>query len=201
MFDARTMEWSRPPQKAQVTKSRVLFETEPHTDLWQRTYYHFRNDSAPVLQFKTCEKFFSFTVKAQFDYRRRFDQAGVALYLGSDSWLKGSIEYEDGRICRLGAVVTNRGYSDWSSTDISPVREMWFRLSRREDDFCIENSEDGVIFHQMRIAHMFDLPEEISLGIYACSPEESSFEAVFTDLQLTECKWRAHDGQPPDAEA
>ena len=92
MFDARTMEWTRPPQKAQVTKSRVLFETEPHTDLWQRTYYHFRNDSAPVLQFKTCEKFFSFTVKAQFDYRRRFDQAGVALYLGSDSWLKGSIE-------------------------------------------------------------------------------------------------------------
>ena len=53
----------------------------------------------------------------------------------------------------------------------------------------------------MRIAHMFDLPEEISLGMYACSPEESSFEAVFTDLQLTECKWRAHDGQPPDAEA
>ena len=87
MFDARTMEWTRPPQKAQVTKSRVLFETEPHTDLWQRTYYHFRNDSAPVLQFKTCEKFFSFTVKAQFDYRRRFDQAGVALDLGRASWL------------------------------------------------------------------------------------------------------------------
>ena len=32
--------------------------TNPHTDLWQRTYYHFRNDNAPVLQIKTVEKFF-----------------------------------------------------------------------------------------------------------------------------------------------
>ena len=32
--------------------------TEPHTDLWQRTYYHFRNDNAPALQLKTKEKIF-----------------------------------------------------------------------------------------------------------------------------------------------
>lgn len=38
-------------------------------------------------------------------------------------------------------------------------------------------------------------------GIYACSPEESSFKASFTNLEITECKWLAHDGQAPDEEA
>ena len=35
-------------------------------------------------------------------------------------------------------------------------------------------------------------------GIYACSPENSSFKATFTDFKMTECVWQAHDGQQPD---
>ena len=38
----------------------------------------------------------------------------------------------------------------------------------------------------------------IALSFTACSPEESSFTAVFTDMQITECAWKAHDGQQPD---
>ncbi len=41
--------------------------TEPYTDLWQRTYYHFRNDNAPVLQMETDKEYFSFVVKTEFD--------------------------------------------------------------------------------------------------------------------------------------
>jgi len=29
-------------------------------------------------------------------------------------------------------------------------------------------------------------------------PEDSSFKATFTNMELTECKWLAHDGQQPD---
>ncbi len=32
-----------------------------------------------------------------------------------DCWLKTSIEYEPNGMCKLGAVVTNQGYSDWST--------------------------------------------------------------------------------------
>ena len=35
---------------------------------------------------------------------------------------------------------------------------------------------------------------------FACSPENSSFKESFTNMEITECKWLAHDGQPPDAE-
>lgn len=185
--------WTRPPQRFAIADGQVEVFTDPGTDLWQRTYYGFRNDNAPVLQVRTQERYFSFTVRTRFESKRRFDQCGVALYLDSENWLKASIEYENGDYQRLGSVVTNHGYSDWATTDIpASVREMWYRLSRRESDYCIECSEDGVHFRQMRICHLWEGAGEITFGIYACSPEQSSFRAVFSDLEIGPCRWEAH---------
>ena len=150
---------------------------------------------------ETNERYFSFAVKTEIDSKHRYDQAGIVVYLDSENWLKASMEYENEDIQRLGAVVTNNGYSDWSSTDLdASIKSMWFRLSRREDDFCIENSIDGVNYKQMRICHMFNVSDIVSFGIYACSAEDSSFKSVFTNMEITDCKWLAHDGQKPDKE-
>lgn len=198
-INTNELKWERAPKNYTVTDDKAEIFTEPFTDLWQRTYYHFRNDNAPVLQLETDEKYFSFVVKTEFDSKVRFDQSGIVLYLDSDNWLKASVEYENDQIQRLGSVVTNNGYSDWASVDIdASLKSMWFRLSRRDDDFCIENSADGKTFKQMRICHMFAVKDKIRFGIYACSPENSSFRATFTDMEMTECKWLAHDGQQPD---
>lgn len=199
-FNVSNLKWTREPESFEISQEKIEIVTKPHTDLWQRTYYHFRNDNAPVLQMSTTEKFFSFSVKTDFkESHHRFDQCGIVLYLDSDNWLKGSIEYENEQFQHLGSVVTNHGYSDWATTEIpADVKSMWYRLSRREDDFCIECSEDGIVFRQMRVCHLHEAKGEIRFGIYACSPEDSSFRAVFTNMELTECKWLAHDGQAPD---
>ena len=148
----------------------------------------------------TVEKYFSFVVKTEFASKRRFDQCGIVMYLDSDNWLKASIEYENGEYQRLGSVATNLGYSDWATTDIpASVKSMWYRFSRRESDYCIACSHDGVTFKQMRICHMWKGAEEIRFGIYACSPEDSSFEATFTHMEITECKWLAHEPAAPPA--
>ena len=121
------------------------------------------------------------------------------MYLDAENWLKGSVEYENESFQHLGSVVTNHGYSDWATTAISAdVKTMWYRFSRREDDYCIECSQDGKNFTQMRVCHMWESAGKIRFGIYACSPEESRFKAIFTDMQITECAWKAHDGQQPD---
>ena len=194
------LQWTREPRKYSIAPERIEITTEPGTDLWQRTYYHFRNDNAPVLQMETEELFFSFIVRTDFQSsHHRFDQCGVALYLDSENWLKGSIEYENEVFQHLGSVVTNHGYSDWATTEIpADVKSMWYRLSRREDDFCIECSEDGEVWKQMRVCPMHEARGRVRFGIYACSPEDSSFTAVFTDMRVTECAWKAHDGQQPD---
>lgn len=199
MSDFTTFEWTRAPQNYSVSKDKVVIETQPATDLWQRTYYLFRNDNAPLLQMKTEEEFFSFTVKTDFLSTHRFDQCGIIMYLDSDNWIKASVEYENENFQHLGSVVTNNGFSDWSTTEIDASHKtMWYRLSRRKQDFKIECSFDGKDFKQMRICHMFNAQKAIRVGIYACSPENSSFEATFSNPQFTECMWPAHDGQPPD---
>ena len=198
-FDISKLRWTREPESCSIEEDRIEIITRPRTDLWQRTYYHFRNDNAPVLQMETDEKFFSFVVKTSFESKHRFDQCGVVMYLDSENWLKGSIEFENERFQHLGSVVTNNGYSDWATTEIDAcVKSMWYRLSRREEDYCIECSEDGVVFRQMRICHMRKGGGVIRFGVYACSPEDSSFRAVFTNMEMTACKWLAHDGQQPD---
>ena len=199
-IDLANLQWTREPAGYEVKGDTVLVTTAHHTDLWQRTYYHFQNDNAPVLQMKTRQKFFSFVVKTDFTQsHQRFDQCGIVMYLDSENWLKGSVEFENEEFQHLGSVATNNGYSDWATTAIpAEVKTMWYRFSRREDDYCIECSTDGTDFSQMRICHMYAGADEISFGIYACSPEESSFTAVFSDMKITECMWKAHDGQQPD---
>ena len=192
-FEKKNLFWIREADQSDVTDDRITIYTQPKTDLWQRTYYGFQNDSAPVLQMKTSEKYFSFIVKTEFDSKARFDQCGIVVYLDSENWMKASIEYENEQYQRLGSVVTNHGYSDWATTDIdASVKSMWYRLSRRESDYCIECSTDGITFQQMRICHLWEGNEEISFGIYACSPVEGSFQAKFTNMQITECMWEAH---------
>ncbi|MDE7229972.1 MAG: DUF1349 domain-containing protein, partial [Oscillospiraceae bacterium] len=89
-------EWTRQPKSFTVGTDKIEIVTEPHTDLWQRTYYHFRNDNAPVFQIDSEEKFFSFVVKTDFsESHHRFDQCGIVMYLDSENWLKASVEYEN----------------------------------------------------------------------------------------------------------
>lgn len=192
-FDVNALYWVHKPNNFSIENHRIEIVTEPHTDFWQRTYYGFQNDNAPALLMRTSEKFFSFTVKTNFNSKQRFDQCGVIIYQDSDNWFKASIEYEIDQYQRLGSVVTNHGYSDWATTDITAdVKAMYYRLSRRNSDFCIENSYDGITYKQMRIFHLFEGSGEINFGLYACSPENSSFSAVFTEMEITECKWLEH---------
>jgi uncharacterized protein len=206
--DFSQAQWLNPPQSFDVSDQFVEIVTEPNTDLWQRSYYGFRNDNAPALLLESDANF-TFTVKASFEYQNRFDQCGLLIYLDSDNWFKASIEYEDETLARMGSVVTNQGYSDWATTDISSANHRWYRLSRRGPDFLVESSSDGATFNQMRIFHLHSLGETtaemgrldppapavqaIRFGIYACSPLDSSFVARFEEMILDDCQWRSHD--------
>lgn len=199
-MDLTQFHWTRKPESFALGSDRLEIVTRPHTDLWQRTYYHFQNDNAPVFQMETEKPYFSFVIKTDFSgSARRFDQCGIVLYLDSENWLKASVEYENEDFQHLGSVVTNSGWSDWATTVIPvSIKTMWYRLSRREDDYRIECSRDGVTFEQIRICHLAKGGGTIRFGVYAASPEDSSFRAVFSDFALMDCQWPAHDGQPPD---
>lgn len=56
-MDLHKFKWTREPRIYEISDSRILITTAPHTDLWQRTYYHFRNDNAPLLQYEQKSDF------------------------------------------------------------------------------------------------------------------------------------------------
>lgn len=96
-----------------------------------------------------------------------YDQCGLFKRIDHDNWIKISTEYENENISRLGSVVTNLGYSDWSTTDISSeIRSMWYRIRKKGNDYLIDNSWDGENWKQMIITHLHQGTEQLEVGIY-----------------------------------
>lgn len=192
MFNLENAQWFFKPKKYNIKKDEVEIETEPKTDFWQKTYYNFQNDNAPVLYNRINEEYFTFTVKTTFNSKNLFDQCGIAIYQNSNNWVKVGTEYKNEKIAWLGSVVTNNGYSDWATTEIKSIKNIWYRISRRKSDYLIENSYDGINFYQMRIFHLDKGDGTINLGIFACSPGESSFIAKFSEISISQCIWKEH---------
>lgn len=206
-LDTALARWLRSPAKSTINQHSIDLTTEPKTDLWQATYYGFRVANAPSLLWEDAGNF-TFSVCATFQYQKQFDQCGIILYIDDNNWFKASIEHEINSEVRLGSVVTNNGYSDWATTDIAPVEQMYYKLSRRGPDFLLEHSIDGERYVQMRVFHMMSLGDTsmqmgkadppmapqavVEFGVYACSPGDSQFTANFGKLSRTQSTWKSH---------
>ncbi len=188
MFDVTKLTWNKNPLPVVIQDGTVQITTVPKIDLWQKTFGGFAADNAPAFQVPTSEPCFTFTVKASFTGSGMYDQCGLIVYQDADTWLKASMEC-GGEVKYLGSVATNHGFSDWATTEVSAdITTMWYRLTRKKSDFLIECSSDGKYYHLMRMLHMWNCDSTINVGIYACSPQDSSFTATFSDFDFTVLK-------------
>lgn len=175
----------------QIDDGCLILSTSPDTDFWQRTHYGFRRDNGHCLLQPTSYDF-CLTVKTEFDGKMQYDQCGLMIRVDSENWIKTSAEYEAANHLRLGSVVTNYGYSDWATLDIDNRNEpIWYRIQSKNSlaDFLIEYSFDHETWKQLRITHLHQAKDTVLVGIYACSPMQSSFEAKFSELSLTKSAW------------
>lgn len=165
--------------------------TDEQTDFWQNTHYGFQRDNGHCL-FTRRHDDFSVLTQVDFYPKAQYDQCGLMVRIDKDNWLKVSTEYEHERVSWLGSVVTNLGYSDWATQAISSIQQtMWYRISKREQDFLVEYSPDGATWQQMRVAHLHVLPDFYEIGVYACSPVGKGFHCCFKTLEITDNQWLA----------
>ncbi len=166
--------------------------TKSQTDFWQRTHYGFQRDDGHCL-LTTLTGDFSIATRTYFDPVAQYDQCGLIARIDRDNWIKCSTEYEGPSLSRLGSVVTNRGFSDWATQDVTTaVRSVSYRLSKRGQDFLIEYALADQVWHQMRIAHLHQPITSIDVGIYACSPVGNHFRCRFDFIEIDDNHWRAH---------
>ena len=178
--------WHCEPSCWSVGGGHLHVKPDPQTDFWQRTHYGFQADSGHFLYCEVSGDFV-LTARVLFHPVHQYDQAGVMVRVSADCWLKSSVEFEPSGPNRLGAVVTNHGYSDWSTQDFpAEAGEVRLRIRREKDDYIVDASRDGAPWSQLRMAHLHDgSGAPVACGVYACSPRGEGFACGFTDLSVT----------------
>jgi regulation of enolase protein 1 (concanavalin A-like superfamily) len=156
------------------------------TDFWQRTHYGFEADNGHFLHLRATGDFV-LTTKVTSRPAHQYDQAGLMVRVSPACWLKTSVEFEPEGPNRLGAVVTNGQYSDWSTQPLAKeVNSVWFRVRAEENDCIVDASLDGHHWEQIRMARLLERPSagSVSCGLYACSPKAAGYQAEFSFLRF-----------------
>jgi uncharacterized protein len=195
---SRRLEWYNEPKKWYLDKTtaQLVLETDENTDYWQKTHYGFQADNGHFLYAKT-NKNFRMTTRVEAFPASMYDQAGLMIRFTEDTWVKTSLEYIPGGLSKLGAVVTNRGYSDWSTQYVDSTSNdinLYYRLSKLGQNCYVDFSFNGEQWNQIRIAYLH-IPENATVlaGIYACSPQGKEQVVRFDFLKIEELSNGSND--------
>jgi regulation of enolase protein 1 (concanavalin A-like superfamily) len=89
----------------------------PNLDYWSKTFYEpllVKHDAQTLLTPVAADMEATITTAFTLKPRAQFDQAGIMVLVDESTWLKAGLEFTDGAP-RLSCVVTNDGFSDWST--------------------------------------------------------------------------------------
>ncbi|GAA0301935.1 hypothetical protein GGQ92_002275 [Gracilibacillus halotolerans] len=183
-----SLKWHSEPSDWYIDEeaSQLVVKTTEKTDFWQKTHYGFQADDGHFL-FKETKENFRMTTKLKLILKNKYDQAGLMIRFSEDMWIKTSLEYLPDSLSKLGAVVTNQGYSDWSTqlVECEDVVDLYFRVSRIGKNGYVDYSWDGDNWEQMRITHLH-IPDDASIqaGVYVCSPQKGGLEVRYDFLTI-----------------
>jgi regulation of enolase protein 1 (concanavalin A-like superfamily) len=180
------LNWLNEPASFSVSADGCVLSVTPgaKSDFWQRTYYTplLINDNGHICGTK-IKPVQDSSVMAQVTFEletkgEQFDQGGLMLRVSETCWVKTGIEFVDGAP-RISTVVTNKGYSDWSTQpfpdyDKSGVAKLTLRLHQIGTSAVVEvQSSSSDAFHFTRICNLDELntsETEYLLGVMSCCP-------------------------------
>ena len=181
----KDFEWYNEPKDVRFNETGMSVVCQEKTDFWQSAAHHFSKDDGHFF-FSESKGDFCLIVKWVLDKpAESFSQCGIMLRADSQNWFKFGTMAENEDSPKLGSSLTKLGSSDWAVVNLSkPIKEMWYKLVRNQDDYIAYYSEDGIIYKQNRL---FFLPAEmgkIKVGVYAASPQQKEFIANLEILNL-----------------
>ena len=170
------------PAVWRAEEGRLSLTTDDRTDFWQHTFYGFSRDSGHA-SLRPVSGDFSASAVVTGRYEHLYDQAGLMLRIDDTHWIKTGIEYTDG-LMHFSVVVT-RGVSDWSVIplhDATPQDDVHVRLTRHGDAVRVQYAIGDGLWQMARLAPFADADAKV--GVMACSPERSGFQASFRDIRI-----------------
>jgi regulation of enolase protein 1 (concanavalin A-like superfamily) len=170
-------EWINEPAKWSAGADGELFVTaDPDTDLWRTTHYGFVRDTGHV-RGRWVEGDCSVTTTFSADYTDLYDQAGVALRIDAENWIKAGVELVDGEF-QISAVVT-RGVSDWSVIPVAHADRVTISAERVGDTVTVRYGlGDDLPRTMLRLAYFPPGPPAL-VGVMCAAPTGSGFDVRF----------------------
>lgn len=187
--------WTNPPLDVRHDGTDLVVTAVEGSDVWRHTSYGFVHDSehallAPFPPGSAVEVEFTAAFSAQ------FDQAGVFVSAGPDSWVKAGLEFADGQP-QLGAVVTDRR-SDWS---VAPVPSwlddrVTIRVSWTGESLTVRARGTTGPMRLVRLAP-FSADGPVTAGPFVCAPTRSGLEVRFHEWRVGDADGALHDQHNP----
>ena len=197
-FDDARLEWHNGTPQHTIDEAGALTVTPtPRLDYWSKTFYDpllVKHDAQTLLTPVAADVEATLTTAFTLKPRAQFDQAGIMVVVDKDVWVKAGIEYTDGSP-RLSCVVTNEGFSDWSTQhwpdwdEKEKATSIRVRLSKllpgEAQGPCLvfeaapwpaegATAETDAPWAQIRIASLRSGARPWQLGLFAISPIEAA---------------------------
>eukprot|EP00703_Trepomonas_sp_PC1_P003990 JAP92616.1 hypothetical protein TPC1_15387 [Trepomonas sp. PC1] len=176
--------WINRPSQFEIVDNKLILQTQQDTDYWSRTHYNFIHKNGPLfIQQVNRDCLFQVHIKAE--YKELYDQANAVIYVDDDNWVKIGLENGENGQKFAGCVVTQNGYSDWSTYQINVPNlvDYYVKVEKTGNDFQCSISFDLNEWKQLRIFHLFS-NKQVYMGITACSPLKSQFDAIFDGFKF-----------------
>lgn len=212
--DAR-FAWSNGVAKHTVGDDGELTVTPtPGLDYWSKTFYTpllVKHDAQCLLTPLAADVEATLTTAFTLAPRAQFDQAGIMVLVDEGTWAKAGIEYTDG-MPRLSCVVTNDGFSDWSTQPWADwdadagATSIQVRVSKllpgagQGPALVFEAAPPGdakAPWSQVRIASLRSGDRPWHMGFFAISPlEAAGSSARFHHVRLGPKEEPVHSSDP-----
>ncbi|MEV4318542.1 DUF1349 domain-containing protein [Actinocrispum sp. NPDC049592] len=174
-FGSDGWEWFTEPAEWTLDDDGLTVHTDAGSDFWRTTHYGFIRDNGHILGRWTEG---DFTLQATFagQYTHQYDQAGIALRIDAENWVKTGIELVDGQYQQ--SVVVTRGVSDWSVVPVPDAANVTIRATRAGDTVTVYAG--GTM---LRLAY---LPPAVPVhaGVMCASPDGPGYRVRFSAVSL-----------------
>lgn len=176
-------DWYNEPENVRFEDDAMLVFAKGGVDFWQSIHHGLKKDDGHFFYGRKNGDF-SLTLKWSFSEINNLSQCGIMIRIDERNWCKASIMNDGYGENMLSSVLTIGGHSDWAGFDIgSKIDSIWFRLVRKQDDYELLYSIDGVRFVKQRNFYM-KCYEEVKIGAYIASPNQNDFCASLSDIKL-----------------
>jgi len=185
LSNIKNFSWYNEPQNVEFIEEGLFVTAAPQTDFWQSIDYGFFKDNGHFFA-TDCVGDYTITAKWHFPSVKDSAQCGIMVRQDNLNWIKLGLLSPDVSSPQIGVVVSKQGSSDWSVTALPvDVQNLWFKIRRRGNDFILFYSLNGNKYTQIRMLHLSQAAKDMTIGAYACSPKEQSFDCILEDIVIS----------------